>query len=264
MLVFPQLSTGTVALYPLQRRRLRRTVTNQLAGGQAVRYSDPDFSTSSWELEITGANLTEWTAIEQLFMSTAGRAKTFTFLEPAGNLLLQSEALAAPEWNPSALISLMDGIEDPFGGISAARVLNAAPTSGDLSQPIAVPGNFQYAFSVWARAGSTSSVGLFASTDGGEVERSFTLTSEWKRVVLPVTLGLATESVTFGARLVAGDSVELFGMQVDAQPGPGGYQKTDAKGGVHSNARFDDDVLKVSAQGPDVFDAVIRVVSKGN
>ncbi len=90
------------------------------------------------------------------------------------------------------------------------------------------------------------------------------MTSEWKRLVLPVGLGLTTESVTFGARLVAGDSVELFGMQVDAQPGVGGYQQTGAHGGVHANARFDDDVLTVRAQGTDVCDAVIHVVSKGN
>lgn len=263
MLVFPQLSTGAVTLYPLRRTRTRRTVLNTLRDGHIVKYSDPDVASSAWELEITGANRAEWLAIEELFESVRGRAGAFTFLEPAGNLLLQSEALSAPEWNPSALVSVTP-IADPFGGDAAASVLNGSPTEGELSQPLAVPGNYRYALSVWAKAGSTSTVTLFASAEGALAERQFSLHSQWKRIVLPVGLEQETESVAFGVRLVPGDSVHLFGMQVDAQPGAGGYQKTGARGGVHASARFDDDALTVRARGTDVYDAVIRVVSKGN
>lgn len=264
MLFFPQLSTGTTALYPLRRQRRRRTVINRMADGRDVRFSDPDYASSAWELEVTGASRTEWNAIETLFESTAGRARTFTLLEPAGNLLLQSEALGAPEWNPSALVTVTTGIADPFQGAGAVRVLNVAPTSGEISQPLTVPGNFQYAFSVWAKAASASSLGLFASGAGGAIQRSYVLTSGWKRIVLPVALDLAVEMLTFGVQLVPGDSVDLFGMQVDAQPGVGGYQKTSARGGVHSNARFYDDALTVRARGTDVYDSVIRIVSRGN
>lgn len=264
MLVFPQLSTGAVALYPLRRKRSRRTVMNTLGDGNSVIYGDPDFASSAWELEIHGANFDEWTAIEALFENVSGRAGTFTFLEPAGNLLTQSEAFGAPEWNPSALVTVTPGIADPFGGAMASRVLNGGPAAGVLAQPLEVPGDFQYALSVWAKAGSTSTVRLFASTAGATSERLFSLGSEWRRIVLPVALGQATESVTFGVGLVPGDSVELFGMQVDAQPGAGGYQKTGARGGVHAHARFDDDALTVRARGTDVYDTVIRVVSKGN
>jgi hypothetical protein len=79
---------------------------------------------------------------------------------------------------------------------------------------------------------------------------------------MPVAIGIATESVKFGVRFFG--TVELFGMQVDAQPGAGGYQKTSAKGGVHAVARFDEDALTVRARGADVFDAVIRIVTKGS
>lgn len=81
---------------------------------------------------------------------------------------------------------------------------------------------------------------------------------------MPVALGQSTESVRFGARIETGDEVDLFGMQVEAQPGVGGYQKTGPQGGVHSAARFMDDVLPVRAQSTDVFDASVRVVSKGS
>jgi hypothetical protein len=105
---------------------------------------------------------------------------------------------------------------------------------------------------------------LFASTTGGNTERPFTLTTDWQRIVLPVGLSQTTESVIFGARLGAGKTVDLFGMQVDAQFGAGDYQKTGSSGGVHSRARFGSDVLTVRARGTDVFDAAIQIVSKGS
>jgi hypothetical protein len=74
----------------------------------------------------------------------------------------------------------------------------------------------------------------------------------------------AADSVTFSVLLDAGTSVDLFGMQVEAQPGVGTYQKTGARGGVHTRARFAGDGLTVRAQGSDVYEAVIQIVSKGN
>ena len=81
---------------------------------------------------------------------------------------------------------------------------------------------------------------------------------------MPVDLGGSSESVTFGAVLAAGGSADLFGMQVEAQPGVSTYQKTGARGGVHSRARFDGGIFSVRAQGTDVYDAVVRIVSKGS
>src|SRR5690348_17472145 len=60
---------------------------------------------------------------------------------------------------------------------------------------------------------------LFRSTTGGSATRSFTLTSQWRRISMGVALGLNTSSVEFGAELGAGASVDLFGMQAEAQIG---------------------------------------------
>ena len=264
MLVFPQLTTGSVALYPLQRRRSRRTVVNELRDGSSVKYADPDLARKLWELECSGLNEAEWSAIESLFAAVAGRLGAFTFLEPAGNLLAQSENFESPEWNNSALVGVTAGIADPFGGTGARQVTNSGPTAGDVAQVLAVPGGFHYSTSVWARVAVAGSVALFASTTGGSGERSFELTTEWRRVVMPVGLEQATELVTFGAQLGAGLTVELFGMQVEVQLGAGDYQKTGASGGVHAQARFGSDVLTVRARGTDVYDATIRIVSRGS
>jgi hypothetical protein len=67
-------------------------------------------------------------------------------------------------------------------------------------------------------------------------------------------------SVTFGAQLTAGASVDLFGMQVEAQLAASDYKMTTVRGGVYSKARFAEDQITVTAQGTDIFNAVIRVI----
>ena len=113
MLVFPQLTTGAAALYPVTKQGLQRTVVNALADGSTVVYADPDGAIAGWTLRATGLTLTEWNAIENLFQQTAGMAETFTFLDPVGNLLLQSENFSAGAWTPGALVQLTPGIADP-------------------------------------------------------------------------------------------------------------------------------------------------------
>ena len=85
-----------------------------------------------------------------------------------------------------------------------------------------------------------------------------------RRLTLSGSLAQSTEQVTFGVQLAAGTSVDLFGMQVEAQPAASDYKRTGAAGGVRSNARFADDRIRVTAQGTDVYDAVIRIASAGS
>jgi hypothetical protein len=265
MLCFPQLLTGAAAIYPVRRRRSGRTVVNAMADGRRVVYADPDFSLWMWELRPAGLAEEEWEAVQSLFEAVSGRAGTFTFLDPAGNLLAQSEALDAPEWDNGPLIGLTPGIDDPFGGTAAMRALNSSGVAaGAIAQTLPVPGVYRYALSVWARAVAGSGVTLFASAGAAGIDRSIGLSPQWRRVWVPVSLAQAAESVTFGVKIAAAAQVDLFGMQVDAQPAPGGYQRTASQGGVHARARFAHDSLVVRAQGTDVFDTAIRVVSKGN
>ena len=53
-------------------------------------------------------------------------------------------------------------------------------------------------------------------------------------------------------------------MQVEAQLAPSDYKMTTTRGGVYSNARFAQDQIAVTAQGTDVYDAVIRIVNTGS
>jgi len=261
MLVFPQLTTGAAALYPVTKQGLQRTVVNALAGGNTVVYADPNGVITGWQLRATGLTLAEWSAIESLFEQTAGMAGTFTFLDPVGNLLLQSENFSAGAWTAGALVQLTAGIGDPFVTTRATRLVNTGQASGGLSQILNVPGNFQYCLSVWVRSTSGTAVTLAIANSS----KSFAAGTQWNRVYFSSNPGQAgATTVTFGAQIPAGGSMELFGMQAEAQLGPSDYKMTSAAGGVYAKARFGSDQITVTAQGTDVFDAAIHIVSIGS
>lgn len=264
MLVFPQLATGVVALYPVIRQSVTRTVVNTLADGSAVVYSDADAAQTLWELQAKGLTTAEWNAIEALFNAVAGQWQTFTLLDPAGNLFANSELLSAGSWVNGALMTLTPGIADPLGTTRATRVVNGGSAAESVAQVLSVPGNYRYALSTWAKTTGGSSVTLTASTAGASVSEAFALAASWQRISMPVALGQATTSVTFGAELAAGATVDLFGMQVEAQLAASDYKMTGISGGVYANARFAEDALKVTAESTDVYDAVVRMVSVGN
>ncbi|MEO8049697.1 MAG: hypothetical protein ABI833_04710 [Acidobacteriota bacterium] len=258
MLIFPQLTTGASALYPVTKHGLQRTVMNALADGSTVVYRDPDAAIAGWELRATGLTLAEWNAIESLFQQTSGMSQTFTFLDPLGNLLLQSENFSAGAWTVGALAQVTAGITDPFGTTRATRLANTGQASAGLTQILNVPGDFQYCLSAWVRSTSGSAVTLAVAN----TSKSYVAGTQWRRVVLSTNPGQpGATTVAFGAQVAAGGSVELFGMQAEAQPGPSEYKITGAIGGVFGKARFGSDQIAVTAQGSDVYDAVIQIVS---
>jgi hypothetical protein len=249
-----------LTLYPLTRETRLRTVVNALADGHTVVFSDPDAASIAWELSAKGLTSAEWSAVEAFYKSVSGQWQTFTFLDPAGNLLAESEDFGASAWTNGTLLTLTPGVSDPFGTTRATHVVNGGQAAQAVEQTLAVPGNFKYALSVWARTGAGSSVTLTAAG----VSKTFALTGQWRRISLAVDAGLSASSVTFAAQLSAGDAVDLFGMQVDAQAGASDYKKTGTTGGVYSKSRFASDAFTVTAQSTDVYDATIRIVSMGS
>ncbi|HEV2198538.1 MAG TPA: hypothetical protein VGR73_01860 [Bryobacteraceae bacterium] len=260
MLVFPQLVTGASALYPVLKRRVKRTAVNVLGDGSKDVFSDTDAALIAWEMRATGLTAAEWRAIESLFLQTSGMWQTFTFLDPTGNLLANSEQLSASPWTHGALVQLTAGVADPLGTLRATTIVNAGQTTDGVSQTLAVPGNFQYCVSAWVRSSAGSSVTLVV----GAGSQAFPASAVWKRVSFTANAASSASTVTFALHLAAGAAADIFGLQVEAQPGPSDYQTTGAGGGVYSNARFASDRLTVRAQGTDVYDAVIRIVSREN
>jgi hypothetical protein len=203
----------------------------------------------------------EWNAIDSLLQQVSGRWQTFTFLDPTSNLLVESETLSASVWTKGALVNLTAGVVDPLGTTRATTIVNTGTNADGISQVLPVPGNFHYCLSAWLRSSAGSNVTLNAGgTSGGS-----SVSAVWRRVAQVVSGGSASAStVTFGIQLPPGGSVDVFGLQVEAQLGPSDYKVTGTIGGVYPQARFASDQIAVTARGTDVYDAIIRIVSAEN
>jgi len=265
MMVFPQLITGGSGLYPIVKRKVRRTVVNGLGDGRTDTYSDPIGALTVWEFASRGLTRAEWNAIEALFQQTAGKLKTFTLLDPVGNLLANSELLSDNAWLKDAGIQLTTAVGDPLGTTRATRVTNSGQASEQVSQTVAAPGNFHYCVSGWFRGTSGSSIALEIQAGTASVSQTFPLNSYWQRLFVAGNPGQAAASaVAFSLQLAAGATAELFGLQAEAQLAPSDYKQNGSRGGVYAKARFAMDEITGRAQASDVHDSTIRIVSTEN
>jgi len=245
-MTFPQLM-----LYPVRKRVLERTVLNTLGDGRVDLIGDADAAALEWEIRAKGMTAAEWNSVQAVFTAAGGRWQTFTFLDPVGNLLAQSETFGVSPWTNGASIALTAGVTDPFGTSRATHVVNGGVGAESIAQTLAVPATYQYCLSVWAR-------GSAVTLQIGPASKKFGLGTDWERI------SFTGSGTTFGAALDAGTAADLFGMQVEAQIAPSDYKKTGTRGGVYTKARFADDALTVTAQGTDIYDAVIRIVNTEN
>lgn len=261
MLVFPQLVSGASALYPVLKSRRKRTVVNVMSDGSRDAYADNDAAIIEWELHARGLTGAEWNAIDSLLQQVAGRWQTFTFLDPTGNLLVQSETLSSAAWTKGASVALTAGVADPLGTTRATTIQNSGATEDGISQTLAVPGSFQYCLSAWVR----SAAGAPLTLNCGANSHSASTSATWRRISLSGAAGTgAATSVACGLQIPAGGTVDVFGLQCEAQLAPSDYKSTGTTGGVFANARFGSDHIAVTARGTDVYDAIIRIVSPEN
>jgi hypothetical protein len=261
MLYFPQLYTGATAQYPFVKRRIYRTITSAAPDGRMLKLGDPGWSMTEWALRFETLTSQERTELEAFFNSVEGRLGEFTFLDPTDNLLVRSGDLTAAAWTKGPLVQISAGQADPEGGLEATRLSNSGAGTQTIQQTVEGPGWFHYCFSFYASSQQPVSLAVFRFTGGVEVARSYPVNSRWTRLVLSGRSQGAQESITFGISLEAGAAVNVYGMQVEAQPAPSAYRKTTSRGGVHANARFNDDVLELTSEGPEQHSSTVRILA---
>jgi hypothetical protein len=205
---------------------------------------------------------TEADSIQQLFQSVEGRLGTFTFIDPTANLLAHSEELDNFCWTKGPMIQTAGGIDDPLGGTRASRLINAGQTSQTLSQALPLPAWFGYCFSVYARSIGGSSLSMTTASSSSTHTRLFQLAPGWIRCLLSGALNATDASLQFTLELDAGASVDVFGIQAEAQPSASAYKRTGSRNGVYSKARFDEDVLQQISDGPDQHRFDLKIVAK--
>ncbi|MBZ5590639.1 MAG: hypothetical protein LAP39_00270 [Acidobacteriia bacterium] len=246
----PQLSSGATGQYPIQKRRAERTIINQLSDGRTVKLADTGAEWVEWQLTYQDLADSEIANLQQFFSACEGQLNGFTFLDPMDNLLMWSEDLTQTVWESSTLLQLTGGINDPSGGSRATRIAN--PTSADLTvqQNVNAPGGLVYCFSLYVRGESGTMVSLFRQTADAFNGRSYTLAATWNRISLSGSLSTLAPSITFGITIPAGNSVDVYGCQLEAQPAPSPYKASFSASGVYPNAHFSQDSLAVTTTAP--------------
>lgn len=257
MLYYPQLSSGSIAQYAIRRNNIRRTLVNLLPDGTQIPMTDPGAAAVSWTLMYSHLNSAEVSGLQGLFASTLGRWQTFTFVDPTDNLLQWSEDLSQAVWSMDPLLAISGGVADPTSGISGWRVVNNAQADQLILQRLSIPPGYQYCFSAYVRADAPCSFSLIANSS----ELPASATAAWTRVVFSCPGVAGAGSVATGVSLPAGCSLELFGLQLEAQPGPGAYKKTRDIAGVYPSSRFDQDELTTTATSLGQFEAMVKILS---
>ena len=198
----------------------------------------------------------ELTVLDQFFQSTEGSLNSFTFLDPAGNLLLWSESLGNAAWVSNSL-QLTPNFADPLGGTNATRVTNSSGGELTLLQTLNAPEWFNYCLSVYARATQSGSIKLRRQAASG----TYPIQSAWKRIAFAGNSQGNAGTVTVGLGVPAGQSVDVFGIQLEAQPGASRYKKTFSNGGVYVRARFAADTFGITTFAPSRHACALRIVA---
>jgi hypothetical protein len=252
-LYFPQLSSGAVAQYPIRKVRLARTIKNVLPDGTMILYPDPDAARLLWELSYTNLSNSDIGTIQAHFKNCVGPFHAFTFIDPTDNMLLSSSDLKAGPWQTSSLIHAIPGTSDPDGGSSAFTATNTGQTDQVISQSVNVPANYRYCFSLYANSERDSAITLIRRGNSTEERTTVSVKSGWSRVVSSGQLDDSGEIFTVAISLEAGQRIELYGMQLEAQISPSRYRPTTQTAGVFSNAHWGVDELTVVAEAPNLF-----------
>jgi len=239
MTAYPQLTH-----FPIVKRLRRRTVTNRASDGRSIKLSDPAGAVTEWQLQYSELSDEEASELQQFFEAAEGTLNTFTFVDPTSNLLASSSELTDPVWLKAPMLAVS-------GGPVEWQLRNAGGGPQSISQNIAAPSGYVYCFSLWARADSDETVTMLA----GSRIAAKSVTPDWQRF----RLAGAVDAPAFALEIPAGVSVQVRGMQVEAQAGAS-VERTTTRGGVYEGARFRDDALEIVATAVNSYSCTVNIV----
>ena len=258
-LFFPQLNSGSVAQYPILKTRSFRTVRNLLRDGRLVSFPDYGSAKHNWELVFSALSNSEMTALKALFDASAGRYLPFTFLDPTDNLFGWSCDLTQSVWTRSSLIRAEAGFPDPVGGQAAFRLTNVGQAFEQVSQTISAPSNYFYTVSCYVRSLAADSLTFFRNGSSASDRVVMPVGTEWQRSQTSGCLNDPGLGLTAGFSLAPGQSVYLFGPQLEAQSSCSPYKSTGDRSGAYPDCFWASDSIEVSSDGPDSYSTVIKL-----
>lgn len=252
-LYFPQISAGAGAQYPISKSRLIRSLKNVLPDGTMLVAADPGSGRLYWQLSYVDLGADEINALQAHFKACLGRVRAFSFIDPTDNMLVASADFTASAWNVPTSISLNPGVADPAGGLSAFTIINHSGASAEVIQTLNVPAHYQYCFSIYAQSTQAGQLTLSRRGLTEEQASGCNIGSAWGRLVTSGKLSDSGTQFSAVVSLAPGQTITLYGPQVEAQISPSRYRPTFQTGGVYPNAHWNVDELIVNTEAPNLF-----------
>lgn len=260
-LFYPQLSSGALAQYPINKTRLFRTITNISPDGNLLLTPDPGSSRLIWSLAYSGLSLVDLQALSAHFAACNGPFHTFTFIDPTDNMLQWSSDLTNTAWHTDSPIRVQGGYADPLGGTSGFLITNLGDAAQQITQTLSVVANFNYSFSVYVTAAQGSSITLIRRGTSASQLSALPIGPAWGRLVSAGQLNDSGTTLTVGISLAAGQQIFLFGPQLEAQPGPSNYRPTTKLSAVYPNSHWAVDELSMTGTAPGLYSTAFAIES---
>jgi hypothetical protein len=242
---FPQLADGAIAQFPAGRSRQWRTITNEMEDGTRVMLADSTAGRVGWSLEYQDLSDAEAQKLADLFAETRGSYGSFIFVDPFANLLICSEDLSQAAWQTGLLQVAPIGTTLP-GGYRIWSLHN--PTTGvqSLQQTVGLPGDYQCCFSAYIRSKTAGTVTVSRDT----VSSQHAVGTGWTRIYLSCPGPSGATTSAFGVEIQPGQSFEIWGLQLEAQPYASIYKTNSTLTGIYEETSFSTDELNTQSDGP--------------
>jgi hypothetical protein len=257
MSFFPQIGAGAVAQFPVTRSRRWRAIVNRMESGEVILLPDAPAGQIQWKLSYRDLTDAEVLSLTALFGASQGEFGAFTFIDPLANLLGWSENLSQPAWQ-AGLLQTTAGVTDPLGTQRAWSVTNASAGSQSLGQSPGVSGDYVACFSAWLRSNVANAVTL----QRDETARSVAVGPVWQRAYVSGRGVAGAGQSTFSVALAAGQSIDVWGLQVEAQPYPSAYKSTTAALGIYEETCFGDSQLTITSTDVGLSSCEITLISR--
>jgi hypothetical protein len=254
---YPQIGAGSVAQFPLQRKRQWRAIANVMESGELISLPDANGGQIKWLLSYQELTDAEVANLTNLFAASSGEAISFGFVDPFANLLGWSEDLSQSGWQRGQL-TVTGGFSDPVGTERAWTLQNANAAEQMLSQTLGIPGAYTICFSVYVRSDSAGTIGILRDT----TRINLPVGPQWKRIQIGGAGTSGAVQSTFSLAIGAGSSARVFGLQAEAQPWPSPYRPTGTAAGILEETRFSGGDLAVTGTAPGLSSCQVTLVSR--
>ena len=239
---FPQIGAGSVAQFPVSRSRRWRAIANRMESSELILLPDAAGGQIVWKLSYRDLVDSEVQNLSNLFTASQGGFGAFTFIDPLANLFGWSEDLSQSAWQVG-LLQTATGVIDPLGTHRASSVTNPNPGAQSIGQSLGVSGDYVACFSVYLRSNAAGMVALHR--DG--TTRTVSVGPAWQRVFVSGKGVSGAGQSTFSLTVAPGQTIDVWGLQVEAQPYPSPYKQTSAGLGIYEETYFGNDELTITS-----------------